>query len=162
MLDRTTTPTATAIPGPATDALFAMVEAFANDDMLARGSAMRAIIEGRAAYWSTGTYHNQRSLIVREEANVTGLRQALATYADDSGPQAGRTIPLLAMMIPLNRAARSEMTAIANALDDRLARAERIANSRLLMQPAPRIAILIFMATVVAAAVVAAFTMGGL
>lgn len=69
-----------------------------------------AVQAGRAAYWTTASYHNQAAMAVLELANRCDLTSALALFAVDHHPSyAARRDYLLGTLIPLNGKARQDI-----------------------------------------------------
>ena len=83
-----------------------------NPDSEAQRAAVEAEQQGRAAYWSTATYHNQLACIMLVLANKRGVGAALAHCADDAHRNEARhSWFLLDSLIPLNPAAVAELAA---------------------------------------------------
>jgi hypothetical protein len=92
--------------------LSAMVRAYDNPETVAENDAIDAAREGRPAYWTTATYHNQIARLVVEQANREGLDAVLNRLADDESPVTARhKTALLSELIPLNASAINEIAA---------------------------------------------------
>ena len=86
--------------------LGAMVRAYDNPESHDEDKAIDALREGRPAFWTTATYHNQAARLTVEWANGKTLGEALARFADDrSIVEARHTMRLLDTLIPLHGAA---------------------------------------------------------
>lgn len=103
-------------------AVEALKNIWSNGDALTEEAAYEAHQHGRAAFWTTATYHNQAATLLAHAANCEGLDRALARHADDGHPShAARTPYLLATLVPLNRQARADLEQAHAELGKRLA-----------------------------------------
>src|SRR4051812_12724538 len=79
-----------------------------SDDGNTEEAAIAAASEGRPAYWTTSSYHNQAAVALAYRANTQGLEASLNDIAKTT-PEAHTALYLLNTLIPLNREARSEI-----------------------------------------------------
>lgn len=105
-------PTSAALDG-AIRAVGALGQVFRNDNTDRENAALDAFREGRPAFWSTATYHNQAACSFVYRANALGIESAL-DVANDDVFAASRDF-LLGCLIPINPAGRRELEDIREA-----------------------------------------------
>jgi hypothetical protein len=74
-------------------------------------AAIAASAAGRAAYWTTASYHHATACLFVLSANAEGAAAALRTWADPRHPQKTPS-RLLSTLVPLNAAAAIELAAL--------------------------------------------------
>lgn len=91
-------------------AIRALSQLHGSHSTLDEGRVIDAIQAGRAAYWTTQSYHNQAAGSLLEVANTHSLETALRLVAQPySGNIAASPAYLLGTLIPLNRQARRDI-----------------------------------------------------
>ena len=88
-------------------ALKAAIALYGNDDAMSRDIANEAVAEGRAAYWSTATYHNATACILLDRANRMQMDEALR-FINDPAKRA-RLADFLDTLVPLNLKAENAL-----------------------------------------------------
>ena len=79
-------------------------------------AAIAAAAAGRAAYWTTATYHHATACLFVLSANAEGVAAALHAWADPRHPQK-TPARLLATLVPLNASAAIDLAAARVGLD---------------------------------------------
>jgi hypothetical protein len=90
---------------PAEDACRKLAAAIAihdNDDALARRQALAACAAGRAAFWTTASYHSQKACALQLAAHSFPTLEAALDDAYGPGPGTDTQVAALDTLIPLN------------------------------------------------------------
>lgn len=99
---------------PVIRALHALQAVGASTETMLEEAIVEAATEGRPAYASFGTYHNQAATRLAVAVNLrhrpgTGLWEELNEVGDDNYPSAAKSrVYLLSQLVPLNQPARQE------------------------------------------------------
>lgn len=101
-------------PHQTAEAVAAAIDAlsvlFDNPNYLARERALRAVADGRAAYWSNANYSNQSALCVLDAANDFRLLTEAVVFVSGGKRSPGA---LAATLIPLNTEAKKQLLGFA-------------------------------------------------